>query len=71
MVDDPTDLGETIMVAQALCFPSSTYPLGRKPAFLPMVIKLTCLLYHALAVLILKWSLDVMDGMWAEITATV
>ena len=43
VVDDPTDLGATIVVAQALCCPSSTYPLRRKPAFLPMVIKLTCL----------------------------
>ena len=43
VVDDPTYLGATIVVAQALCCPSSTYPLRRKPAFLPMVIKLTCL----------------------------
>ena len=34
------------MVAQALCCPSSTYPLRREPAFLPMVIKLTCLVLY-------------------------
>ena len=45
VVDDPTDLGATIVVAQALCCPSSTYPLRREPAFLPMVIKLTCLCF--------------------------
>ena len=50
VVDDPTDLGAIIVVAQALCLSifnlsptSSTYPLRRKPAFLPKVIKLTCL----------------------------
>ena len=49
VVDDPTNLGATIVVAQALCCPSSTYPLRRKPAFLPMVIKLTCLSVPLLA----------------------
>ena len=46
MVDDPIYLDAKIVVAQGLClsqYPSSTYPLCRKPAFLQMVIGLTCL----------------------------
>ena len=42
VVSDPTVLGATIVVAQALCLTIFTHPRRRKPAFLPMVIKLVC-----------------------------
>ena len=42
VVDDPTEARQSWLPRPYAC-PSSTYPLRRKPAFLPMVIKLTCL----------------------------
>ena len=44
MVDDPTDLGAIIVVAQALCLSIFNLSKGAENLpFLPMVIKLTCL----------------------------
>ena len=57
VVDDPTCLGATMVVAQAYACPSSTYPLHRKPAFLPMVIKQMCLCIPRNAGMLLQVSI--------------
>ena len=43
VVDDPSYLGATIVVAQAYACLFSTYPIRRKPAYLPIEKKLRCL----------------------------
>ena len=40
VVIDPTDLGATIVAAQALCLTIFNLSLQREPVFLQMVIKL-------------------------------